>query len=360
MKILSLGLDSTILDKDSKLAERARFYAEHLEKYVVITPAKEDSEIKLSDNARAYGVAAGNKIKILKAFFSLAKKILSNEKFDIISVQDQYFVGLVAYILAKKFKLGLEIQVHGFEKFYGIRKIIAKYILPKADAIRVVSQRLREKMINEFGVEPERIVVVPIFVKTDHGLVRSDRGDGKFVFLSVGRLVPVKNFPLQIEAMKEIKEKFPQARLMILGSGPMEKDLKQLARELALDDVIEFKGWIADLYPYYQQADALLLTSYAEGWPLVIVEAASFALPIIMTDMGSAGDFIKDRENGLVIAINDKGALVKAMEALITDQALRQDLSRAALSAALSLPDREEILSLYQQSWQKANLKNDK
>ncbi|RJQ34071.1 glycosyltransferase family 1 protein [Candidatus Parcubacteria bacterium] len=360
MKILSLGLDQTILDTSSPLAQRARLYGSLVDKYVVITPGKENKIVELSDKVSAYGLKADNKIFTLWSIFSLAKKLLQQEKFDIISVQDQYFLGSVAYLLAKKFNLGLEIQVHGFEKFYGPRKMIAKYILPKADSVRAVSQRLKNKLVQEFRVKEENIIVVPIFVATNHGLVRKDINDNKFVFLSVGRLVPVKNFSLQILAMKDIVADFPQAKLMILGSGPMEAELKQLVKDLGLEQVVEFKGWIKDLYPYYQQADTLLLTSYAEGWPLVIVEAASFALPIIMTDVGSAGDFIKDKENGLVIPINNRAALVSAMKSLLKDNVLRKELGQAAWSAALNLPSQEQILALYKQSWQKSLNRNKK
>ena len=131
MKILGLGLDQTILDKNSALAQRAREYSDLVEKYVVIVPAQSNQKVVLSDKVMVYGVKASNKIFTLLAICKLGRKILKGDKFDVITAQDQYFLAWVAYRLARQFKNGLEIQVHGFEKFYGLRKIIAKFVLPQ-------------------------------------------------------------------------------------------------------------------------------------------------------------------------------------------------------------------------------------
>ncbi|PLX25326.1 hypothetical protein C0580_02765 [Candidatus Parcubacteria bacterium] len=286
--------------------------------------------------------------------YSFGKKLLKQESFDLVSSQDQYFVGFVACHLARKFKLGLEIQIHGFEKFYGLRKKISQRILPKADSVRVVSERLKDKLIKDFKVKESKITVVPIFVDTSHGLRKKDRGDKNFIFLSIGRLVEVKNFSLQLQAMKKVVQKFPQARLFILGKGPLEEQLKQEVKDLALEDFVEFKGWVDDINSYYQDADAFVLSSDSEGWGMVVVQAASFGLPIVMTDVGCAGEVIKDKESGLVVPVGDSKALTASMLKIIKDKDLRERLVQGAKEVLDDLPDKDKTFYLYKQSWQKA------
>ena len=121
-------------------------------------PAREDREVKLSGRVRAFGVRTGNKIVGLVRIHKTASKILTHEKYNVITVQDQYYLALVGCWLASKFKLGLEIQNHGWEKCTGLRKLIAKFVLLRAHAVRTVSQRLKKQLTQEFRVREEKIL----------------------------------------------------------------------------------------------------------------------------------------------------------------------------------------------------------
>jgi glycosyltransferase involved in cell wall biosynthesis len=354
MKILGLGLDQTILDKDSALAQRAKEYGDLVEKYVVIVPAKSNQEIKLSDKVTVHGIKAGNKIFTLFAIYKLAKKVLKQKKFDVITAQDQYFLALLAYRLAKQFRNGLEVQVHGFEKFSGIRKKIAEFVLPKANVVRVVSQRLKRQLIKDFKVKENNIVVVPIYVDVHNDLPRMERQDGKFIFMTASRLVPVKNIIMQIEAVHKLTKEHDNVELWIFGQGPSKCKIKEQIKSLRLESRVKLKGWVDNLDKYYQQLDAFVLSSDAEGWGMVIVRAASFGLPIIMTDVGCAGEVINDQRSGLVVPVGDTEALHQAMKKIITDDNLRDKLSGGGRQAVQQLPNKEQTRQLYKQSWQQA------
>jgi len=404
MKVLSLGLDNSILNKSSALAQRAIEYGNLVEKYTVIVPNQKNEKTELSEKVypvrnsngalnpvieqrsivsngvKAYGLSGGNKLSQFIRIYNLAKKLLREEKYDVITVQDQYYLALIGLALSKKFKTGLEIQVHGFEKYYGLRKLIAKYVLPRANAVRCVSQRLKKQLINEFGVKEEKITTVPIFVDTTLSLRGATRRGnlilGNFIFLTVGRLVPIKNIGLQIEAMAEIIKKYPQTELWIVGDGSEREKLKMqidhfdeaIARQKnfrpsgdhpqggKLDDNVRLLGQKTkeELDEIYSQADVFVLTSNSEGWGMAVIEAASFDLPIIMTDVGCAGEVIKNEESGLIIPIGDRQSLVRAMEILLRDESLRQRIGDGARQAAAALPSKQEILNLYLASWQKA------
>jgi len=358
MKILNLSLDKSILDKNSKTATRIVEYGDLADSYIVVVPDKDYKEIRLSEKVFVYGSGGGNKIFQLINVYRTAKKLLRCGKFDVITVQDQYYLALVGRILAKKFKIGLELQIHGFEKYSGLRKIIADFAIPRANAVRCVSQRLKKQISKEFGVVEEKITVAPIYsesVKFIKSKVHKvDNENNKFVFLTVGRLVAVKNIGLQIRAMAEAVKKYPNAELIIVGDGPERKKLELKIKNLKLQNYIKLLGWQNNPDEFYSQADAFLLTSDYEGWGMVAVEAANYGLPIIMTNVGCAGELIENEKSGLVVPVNNQIKLEEAMVRIIKDDSLRKKLAEGALSAIKNLPSKEETLALYKQSWEKA------
>jgi len=362
MKVFNISIDNSVLNKNSSLAKRVVEYGNLVDEYTIIVPDKESKEIKLSEYVQAYGVKSSNKLVALYKIYSLAKKILNKEKYDIITVQDQYYLALVSLMLAKKFQLGLEIQIHGWEKFFGLRKLVARFVISKADAIRTVSQRLKKQLIDKFGVKEEKITVVPIYIeRVTHNIERVTHNN-KFIFLTVGRLVSVKNIKMQIKAMANVvAQNFApvnkKLELWIIGDGEEKEKLKVLSFKFQVSENVKFFGWQDDLEKFYQQADAFLLTSDYEGWGMVVIEAASYGLPIIMTDVGCAGEIIRDGESGLVIPVGEHKKLAEAMIRLIQDRELGKKLGEKARQAILQLPSKEETLELYRQSWQKALIK---
>lgn len=373
MKILSLGLDNSVLNKTSALARRAVEYGNLVERYDVIVPSAKNEKIELSGKTLVYGSGGGNKLGRLVKICWLAKKLLRGEKYDIITVQDQYYLALIGLRLARKFKIGLEIQVHGFEKFYGLRKLIAKYVLSRARAVRCVSQRLKKQLIGQFGVKEEKITVAPIYVDTvlplpaprsklafvefdqrlphrpDYGASRNDTN--AFIFLTVGRLAPVKNIGLQIAAAREVIKRHPETELWIVGDGPERKNYELLIADYELNNNIKLPGRQENLENYYKAADAFILTSDSEGWGLAVIEAARSGLPIIMTDVGCAGEVIKNGESGLVVPIGGKEELAEAMLKIIEDENLRKKFGINAKLAAGRLPDKRQTLERYKKSW---------
>ncbi|MHB9019334.1 MAG: glycosyltransferase family 4 protein [Minisyncoccota bacterium] len=339
MRILSLGLDKSVLDPNSKTAKRIADYKGLVDKYIVLVPEK------------------NNKILALFDLYRRAKEIIERDGINLITVQDQYYIGLLGYLLAKKYKIRLEIQIHGFEKFWGIRKLIAKFVIPRADSIRVVSNRIKKFLILNFksSILNSKITVVPIYVETSNiDRISKIKNDNKFIFLTVGRLVSIKNIGLQIEAMKEVVKKHSNAELWIVGDGPELNNLKFKIKNLKLENKVFLLGWQDNVGNYYAQTDAFLLTSDSEGWGMSVIEAASHGLPIIMTDVGLAGEVIKNNESGLIIPVGDKSGLFSAMFKLIENGDLRERLVVGANMAIKNLPTKEEVLKLYKESWQKA------
>lgn len=350
MKVLNLSLDKRILDPLSGVTRRVFEYGELTEKYTVVVPADRDSRHEISAKTEILSVRGGKAFQLLKIYL-LSAWLIKKNKYDLITVQDAYYLGLLGLVLARIYGCALELQVHGWEKFKGLRKRLAKFVLPRADAVRTVSERFKEQLSGEFGVRREAITVVPIYTAVKLRRPASSR-PGRTVFLTVSRLVEIKNIPLQIAALKRLLKRGLDLELRIVGSGPEEARLRVLAA--GREDRIKFSGWVQELDQIYSGADVFLLSSDREGWGLVVVEAASYGLPVIMTDVGCAGEIVVNQENGLVVPVGDEKALAAAMERYALDPALRERHALALQAKIKTLPSKEETLKLYQQGWQRA------
>lgn len=378
MRILSLSLDPHILDSESVAASRAKMYGTVVDMYTVAVPSPGVLKTTISDKVSIHGSGGVNKVVRLMRLFFLIKKLHKQHQYDVISSQDAYFLGLLSYLFAKRYGLGLEVQVLGIEKLTPLRKKLARFILKQAGSIRVLSIILWKRLLTEFDAPEDRMLLVPIYVDvTKLGLdirTLSPQKNREFTalqedfkknygqcfnFLTVSRLVPIKNISLQLQAIQELKAEHPNVRLHIVGDGPIVKDLEIEVRNRGLENHVILHGsrYGLELGVFFLSADCFLLTSNYEGWGMVIIEAATAGLPVIMTDVGCAGEIIVNGESGMVIPVNDVSALQTAMHTMLQNTLLRDTYSSGALHALAKLPTLETILSLYKASWEKAALK---
>jgi glycosyltransferase involved in cell wall biosynthesis len=363
LKILSLGVDKSALDRNSKLASRLLGYSELFKNFFLIVPASENAVVELSEKIKIFGVGPRNKFFTLFNIYFFANRLIGQEKLNLIIVQDPYYLALLAWLLAKKNKIGWEIQIHGFEKKHGLRKFLANFLIPRASAWRVVSQRLANELVGEYKISRDKITVVPIYAELqvknspefqEASKLKTKEDKESFIFLTVGRFVPVKNIVLQIEALVEVVKKYSNVELWIVGEGLEIKNYESKIKNYGLCDNVKIFSWQKDLGSFYRRADCFVLSSDYEGWGLVVVEAASFGLPIIMTDVGCAGEVIKNNESGVVIPVGGKDSLVSVMDKMMNDEKFRKRVGDEAKEAVSKLPTKEETLNLYQASWLKA------
>lgn len=368
LSILSLNLDAHILDPQSAVAARERAIGSSVHTYTLLIPHRKDTETRLGESSVAYGIGGIMKPVQLVRIYRKVGELIRASHYDVITAADNYYLALLGWYIARRYHLGFEVQVHGFEKFSGVRAFIAKWVMPRTGAVRVASSRLKDLLVTQFGVPEDRITVAPLFseliaiahsdgeqthsVQLASQVVRQKGSD--FVFLTVSRLVPVKNITIQLTAFKRLLARHPDTQLWVVGNGPERLFLEKKARKLGISDRVRFWGWQADTSAFYTYADSFLLSSGSEGWGLVVVEAAAHRLPILMTDVGCAGEFIHDGENGLVVPVGGREAFAEGMERLRTDAALREALSAAAKDSLASLPSREALMQRYVESWERA------
>jgi glycosyltransferase involved in cell wall biosynthesis len=154
------------------------------------------------------------------------------------------------------------------------------------------------------------------------------------IIVAGGRLTRQKGFDLLIEAFAAVAEKHPDWQLRIYGDGKERAALQQLIHRLHLYNHVFLMGGTTALQEEFAKGAIFVLSSRAEGFGMVLIEAMSTGLPVISFDCPNGpAEIIAHERDGLLVPHGDVAALVGAVERLITDTALRHELSAAALAA---------------------------
>ena len=210
------------------------------------------------------------------------------------------------------------------------RRIIAA--ARQAAAVIAVSSRLREQLV-ALGVEAGKVIVLrngvdlEVFRTEDRSGARAALGLAQPGRLAacVGNLVPEKGQALAIEMLAQM----PDLRLVIVGDGPLRRELGERATHLGVADRVEFRAVMPqrELGRLYSAADVLLLTSEREGWPNVVLEAMACGTPVVGFDVGAAGEMIVGEAVGRIVATRDAIALGVAV-AQVLAMPLRREVIR--------------------------------
>lgn len=213
---------------------------------------------------------------------------------DIVTVQDPFWRGLFGWIAARRIGAKFNVQVHadlGAQNF--ARRALARFVLRRADSIRVVSERIR-KQVELLGVRaPIRVLPVYVGISKFRTIVRQPH-EGKLI-LWIGRFEEEKNPLLALDIIQQI----PDAKLVMLGSGGLWPKLRTIVSRLNLDARVEFPGW-RDPAPYYAKADVVLCTSRHESFGASVIEALAAGAPVVAPDVGIA------KEAGAVVVPRGK------------------------------------------------------
>lgn len=195
------------------------------------------------------------------------------------------------------------------------RLIVARCI----DLSVAVSAQLAAALGAEYG--HARVACIPngMAQRATTGRVRDPSGTGPLRIGIVGRLVPVKRIELFLAIAARLRDESPGAfRFVIVGDGPERARLELLGNELALNDCVEFVGFVRDAQAVIAGLDALVLTSDSEGLPMVVLEAASEGTPVISHDVGAIGEVLGGDAGGWLIPSQDPEDYVAVLRRLLT------------------------------------------
>jgi glycosyltransferase involved in cell wall biosynthesis len=197
--------------------------------------------------------------------------------------------------------------------------------------IMTVSDATKEDLMEMLGVPSDRITVIHHGI--DHEVFRPGSKFNKPTILWIGRMKRYKNLDHIIRAFSIVKKSVKEARLVLVGSGPEESKIRALIRTIGLEDVT-LTGRVseAEKIRLLQGAWVIVYTSVVEGWGLGILEAAACGTPAVAYDTSVFREAIKNGKTGLLVKYGDIASLAEALKEILTNDTLREELSRKALA----------------------------
>lgn len=205
-----------------------------------------------------------------------------------------------------------------------------------ATRVTVNAIAVRDVVMEHEGCPPSKIEHIPNGVplpdlSTPVAASEDDpRGDGPLVGM-VGRLGWKKGYEYALEAFARLRERVSEVRVDIIGDGDLREDLAERAHTLGLDGTVRFLGQRTDVPERMRTFDCYVLSSVIEGMPNALLEAMALGRPVVTTNAGGSAEVAVDGESGLVVPTRDPDALASAIERVLTDELLRERISRAAL-----------------------------
>ncbi len=204
-------------------------------------------------------------------------------------------------------------------------KLLRNGLLRFAKTVTVLSERDRKFIALYHPGWKVSVVYNPALSCTGQkGNTPSFMMPNKKYIVAIGRLVKQKGFDRLLEAWRRVCNQYEDWRLAIIGAGPDEQELKQLAEILDVQYSVDFVAPQQDLANVYNHAEFLAMTSRAEGFPLVLLEAMAAGLPAVSFACTGPDVIIRDGEDGFLVKQNYTDLFAKRMEELMKDEDKRR------------------------------------
>jgi teichuronic acid biosynthesis glycosyltransferase TuaC len=247
--------------------------------------------------------------------------------FDVIDAQYFYPDGVAGAILGAWLHKPVVITARGTDvnvlSRYAVPRAWIRWAAARASGLITVSQALKQVLVN-LGVSAGHIEVLrngvdlEVFSPGDRHELRHELNLYGPILLSVGNLVPEKGHDLVLAALARISN----VDLIIIGSGPEEPALRELARRLGVASRVR---WISnldqlELARYYRTADATILASSREGMPNVLLESIACGTPVIATDVGGNAEVVQAPEGGRLVKERSAEGLAAAWHQFVTSR----------------------------------------
>jgi glycosyltransferase involved in cell wall biosynthesis len=386
MKICLMTSTYKLSDNDNNtpfLTEQVRYLVEQGCEVHVFAPSYEGLRCQVLDGVPVYRFryffkrwenlthkqGAPNRIRnplyLVVAFFYILSGLVHalwfcrRNRFDVIHVHWPFPHGIWGYAASWLSRTPMVLTFYGAElllsKKYPFVTYFLRHSLKHAAAVQCISSftagEVRKLTDRPVRIIPYGCTVAPRPAVKDWAKPTKD-------VLFVGRLVTRKGLDYLLRAMPLLSVKAP-VHLHVVGGGDKAATWHALAREFHVEDMVTFHGIVSneELRRHYAHADAFVLPAIVdergdtEGLGVVLVEALSFAVPVVASDVGGIPDVIKDAYTGLLVPEKDPEALANAIARVLHDRALAESLARNGLRHARDYFDWQsitrQVLDLY-------------
>lgn len=220
---------------------------------------------------------------------------------------------------------------------------VYKFIFEKADCVLVLSKYWQDELCNTFSFNVDKIKVLYNPCTTE---VSNKVYPKKKEILYAGTVNARKGYADMINAFANVADKHRDWSIVFAGNGEIEEG-KALATRLGIDKHTVFLGWVRgdDKDKAFKEASVFCLPSYAEGFPMGVLDAWAYGLPVVTTPVGGIPDIAKDGNNCLLFKPGDINKLAEQMDKLITSEKLRIDIAKESSKLAKGIFSIEEVTS---------------
>jgi colanic acid/amylovoran biosynthesis glycosyltransferase len=245
-----------------------------------------------------------------------------------------HFASTVGLLLAKTFPVSISITIHGPAEFEQPEGFHLREKIEAAEFVCTISDYGRTQLMKScdsgqfekletvrLGIDPEQFVAKP----------RTPLDRSVFEVISVGRLAPEKAQRVLIDAVAHLVGEGRRVRLRIVGEGPERSALEKHIADTKTADVVRLEGALNQdqLKTLYRESDAFALASFAEGVPVVLMEAMAMEIPCVATRIAGIPELIQDGVDGLLATPGNTGEMATALAKLMGDRELRVQIGRA-------------------------------
>jgi len=287
------------------------------------------------------------------------KRLIAEFKPDIVHTHAAK-PGAIGRMAARSLKVPVIVHTyhgHVFHSYFNPLKTklfinIERKLGKKTDAIIAISDQQKKELTKDFDIAPEeKFRVIPLGLDLDKFLQDREEkrksfrqafgiADDEVVLTITGRLVPVKNHTLFLEAVRYLLDQSAQKfKAFIVGDGESRQLLEDKARQLNIDYTTEkdqqhektlvFTSWRSDIDFINAGSDVIVLTSLNEGTPVSLIEAQAAGKPVVSTRVGGIEDVVCENESGLLSDITDTAGFCRNLKQMTEDKALRKTFGEA-------------------------------
>ncbi len=235
---------------------------------------------------------------------------------------------------------------------------VVTWSINESDGVTAVSNYLRQQTYDHFAVD-NGIEVIPNFIDTDR-FHRQDKEhfkqalcpNGEKVIVHVSNFRPVKNTKQVVEIFHRVRDEMRDVKLLLVGDGPERVPTERKARKLGVYDDIRFLGKQDPIEEILSIADVFLMPSASETFGLAALEAMACRVPTVVSDVGGLPELVVDGETGYLCPVDDVDAFTDRTRALLTDEALHDQMAQAARDRAVETFDIDRVVPTYEQYYE--------
>ena len=342
-----------------------KMFSEYYDVVVVSSPDKELKWIEEREGVRTIPLKMARNIELwtdIKALWKMIRVMKKEKPYIVHSITPK--AGLISMLAAKI--CGVPVRMHTytglvFPTATGMKQKVliwmdkllcacATYINPEGQGVAndLKKFNITKKPLHIIGNGNVRGIDAEYWKRNNDNVNKNDT----FTFVFVGRIVGDKGINELIEAFKKLKPN--SAKLLLVGPYEEELDPVKAETKSEIDNNpnIEWVGKQDDVRPYYERADAFVLSSYREGFPNTVLEAGAMELPCIVTDINGANEIIIPEKNGIIIPSKNADALYHAMQRFIDEPELIATMKGNARKMVIDRFEQKyiwnELLKVYQ------------